>query len=104
MKATLFTLRAVPTGPQGPQSGAVCHAWTTTHGAGVRLEAGRLTAGVPAAGSHLANLGGEQSVQQACAVLGIAPTRFHQRVSANTSRTKKCAHADKCQYIPNRAI
>jgi WD40 repeat protein len=25
-------------------------------------------------------------------------------VSANTSRTKKCAHADKCQYIPNRAI
>jgi hypothetical protein len=26
------------------------------------------------------------------------------RVSANTSRTKKCAHADKCQYMPNRAI
>jgi hypothetical protein len=25
-------------------------------------------------------------------------------VSANTSRTKKCVHADKCQYIPNRAI
>src|SRR5271157_5142963 len=29
---------------------------------------------------------------------------FDNRVSANTSRTKKCAHADKCQYIPNRAI
>src|SRR5690242_16538012 len=26
------------------------------------------------------------------------------RASANTSRTQKCAHADKCQYIPNGAI
>jgi len=25
-------------------------------------------------------------------------------VSANTSRTVNCAHADKCQYIPNRPI
>jgi hypothetical protein len=29
---------------------------------------------------------------------------FFNGVSANTSRTKTCAHADKCQYIPNRAI
>ncbi len=26
------------------------------------------------------------------------------RVSANTSRTENCAHADICQYIPNKAI
>jgi hypothetical protein len=29
---------------------------------------------------------------------------WNERASANTSRTQKCAHADKCQYIPNRAI
>jgi hypothetical protein len=34
---------------------------------------------------------------------GKVSITFH-RASANTSRTQKCAHADKCQYIPNRAI
>ena len=32
------------------------------------------------------------------------PGLWHYGVSANTSRTTDCAHADKCQYIPNRAI
>jgi hypothetical protein len=29
---------------------------------------------------------------------------FGARVSANTSRTADCAHADICQYIPNRPV
>jgi hypothetical protein len=41
-------------------------------------------------------------VKKGCLGCRVLPS--YEGVSANTSRTKVCAHADKCQYIPNRAI
>src|SRR5262249_11873284 len=32
------------------------------------------------------------------------PPPIYKRVSANTSRTPNCAHADICQYLPNKPL